>query len=556
MIRAVFIALLALVAVPAAALDRAPPAQNLGPGSALFGGLVCAPGKTCDVSGMSVLPLNGSRQRSLADRAADTLNVLDFAGTADLAALRAGAVDAAPAFNAAIASRPSGSKVRLIVPAGTYQLATGVTDNGRFVTADLTSGAVVGANFGGSGSGNLYVTRVEYRTQAGVATQTQGSGTAADGYTLANPEYVINNGGAASQGKFFSYENFNTSVSNTNGGDIAHHIIGYWHERGPGSAFLTWDVGITPIVPDSETAASNPRTFAIVGKELNIAHNGPTSGWTEYDSRKVGAGLGAPQWGSIGTQFVPDSWTPTGRRGGHVNIGFGVFPDIAPNNRSPSYINGTYSGFHVGNDAIAPGGRGVYLGGNTDGTASKYASSAVEARYRWPMFLDLSLANLTSGWIVNAVPGQKYRWSTTAGDVTLDANNSGQLVITAPGGVSGPNVPWTSFTPSVGAGSGSPTFGAVTAAYQIFGKRVYLSYSIPITTNGTGAAYIYVGLPPGVQANRDFTLSGNEENNVTSKMLFGRVKTNDYIINILNYDSTYPGATGAVLNISGVIEMK
>ncbi|TXN67268.1 hypothetical protein [Methylobacterium sp. WL6] len=56
----VILAGLACGPVPAVALDRGPPAQNLGAGSTVFGGLLCAAGKTCDVSGMSVTALGAA----------------------------------------------------------------------------------------------------------------------------------------------------------------------------------------------------------------------------------------------------------------------------------------------------------------------------------------------------------------------------------------------------------------------------------------------------------------------------------------------------------------
>jgi hypothetical protein len=59
MIRAVFLALLALVAVPAAALDRGPPAQRTGPIA------ITGPGSTGDVSGMSVVPNGATASQTL-----------------------------------------------------------------------------------------------------------------------------------------------------------------------------------------------------------------------------------------------------------------------------------------------------------------------------------------------------------------------------------------------------------------------------------------------------------------------------------------------------------
>jgi hypothetical protein len=64
-----------------------------------------------------------------------------------------GATDTAPCFDAAIASVPAGRYIKIIVPnlgkSAKYYLGSAVTSKGRYVAIDLTSGAWVGANFGG-----------------------------------------------------------------------------------------------------------------------------------------------------------------------------------------------------------------------------------------------------------------------------------------------------------------------------------------------------------------------------------------------------------------------
>lgn len=527
--------------------------------SPTFSGTVTAPAFSGGGGGLSVAVSGASASRTLAARAADVLNLLDYVpqGVSE-ADVRAGTADAAPAFNAAIASRPVGSRVTVVAPFATYRLNSDVGNNGRIVHVDMTSGATAGANYGSTlGAGVLYVTRVTRRAGSGVFSETQGTATS-ETNVIGADDIVANNGGNSGAGKRFTYNNFNLdNGALPNGGDVAHNIIGRWHQMA-GSAFLTWDIGVTPTLPESEKSAANPRGFALVMKEINPIHNGPSTNWTEMDPALTGLDTGVPPWSTMGHTVVPDSWAPTGRVNKHINTGFAVFRSQLPNLLSPAYKPATFSPFHIGNDAVAPGGRGMYFGGNTDGIAANYAYAGVEVRHKWPMFLNLEQAELTSGWIVNAKPGMSYRWATPAGDVTIGATSAGKAVITAPGGIDLPAIPWSAYTPeSTGAANGTgAAFGTVTGRYQIAGKRFDVSITIPQSTGGTGNAYVFTALPAGVAPLSDCVLAGAEMNNATNRGLSGRISAGSRTVLIFNNDGSYPGANNARLTINGSCEMQ
>lgn len=528
-----------------------------------FSGTVTAPAFSGGGSGLGVTARGSTRARLAADRAADTLNPLDFVPPdVSEADILSGAADAAPAFTAAINSRPAGARVTLVVPYGTYRLDSDVSENGREVHVDMSSGATAGTNYLGTlGPGRIGAHRVTYRVNGTIATETQGSATATN-RAYAKADYVSNNRGESGAASFFSYGNFNLNNGTIeNGGDISSFTLSRWYQM-TGTGFATWDVGISPKdVPNDGFAAATG--FSLVGKEINLVHNGPTGQWTEYDSSSVGADKGVPAWNSVGIQIIPDAWTGTGRKGGHNTVGFMVGADPFLNARTDGpggqpYNNGTFSPFHIGNNAVAPGGRGMYFGGNTDGNAAKYAYAGIEVRHKWPMFLNLENAELTNGWIVNAIPGQSYRWSTPAGDVTIGATSAGKVSISAPGGVDLPATAWTAYTPSqTGAGSGAiTTLGTVSGRYQVVGGRIDVSIIVPITTNGTGGAYVYTVLPVGLVPKTDCVLAGAEMANVTSRGLSGRVLAGTGTVAIFNSDSTYPGANGARLVINGSCELQ
>lgn len=118
-----------------------------------------------------------------------------------------------------------------------------------------------------------------------------------------------------------------------------------------------------------------------------------------------------------------------------------------------------------------------------------------------------------------------------------------------------PQGAFTTYTPSLSCGSGTLTTATATAAYQVTGKRVDWQATVTVTTNGTCAANLYVGLPSGlpVSSSRVYAVAGREDA-VSGKMLQGVFAASGTTAKILNYDNTYPGATGAVLYLSGSYE--
>lgn len=137
MIRAALFAFLALIAVPAAALDPGPPAQRTGPIT------ITGSGSTGDVSAMSVRPLLGSVSRALQNKFLDFgISVLDFGplvgtGGDDSAAINA-ALQAACAYTQ---TNPAAKTCRVVFPeppSGSYNVcASPVTLPGYWSSVSL-----------------------------------------------------------------------------------------------------------------------------------------------------------------------------------------------------------------------------------------------------------------------------------------------------------------------------------------------------------------------------------------------------------------------------------
>jgi hypothetical protein len=112
---------------------------------------------------------------------------------------------------------------------------------------------------------------------------------------------------------------------------------------------------------------------------------------------------------------------------------------------------------------------------------------------------------------------------------------------------------WTSYVPTVTAGTGTFTSAAAVGRYKQMGKTIMLRIAVTITTNGTAASYVNVTLPFATPNNEDQAMSGSETA-VVGKGLRATLLKNTSNARITFYDATYPGANGHVLVIEGVYE--
>lgn len=110
--------------------------------------------------------------------------------------------------------------------------------------------------------------------------------------------------------------------------------------------------------------------------------------------------------------------------------------------------------------------------------------------------------------------------------------------------------PRATFTSTVAAGSGAITSATGTVRYRRRGRELTVDITITITNNGTGAGYVTCTIP--FAAAGASILSGRADS-VSGKMLQG--KTAGTLVQIYNYDNSYPATSGEVLRLSGVIEL-
>lgn len=112
---------------------------------------------------------------------------------------------------------------------------------------------------------------------------------------------------------------------------------------------------------------------------------------------------------------------------------------------------------------------------------------------------------------------------------------------------------WTSFSPSVTSSVGTITTSSASGSWIQIGKLVHFKATITITTNGTGAGVINLGLPATAGTNLGSVVVGRG-NAVSLKMIQGIIAPAGTTTQLTNYDNTYPGVSGESIVVSGTYE--
>lgn len=123
----------------------------------------------------------------------------------------------------------------------------------------------------------------------------------------------------------------------------------------------------------------------------------------------------------------------------------------------------------------------------------------------------------------------------------------------AQGGTGDSGTAWTAYTPSTGCGSGTLTTVTPAGRYKQIGKSVFFSASLVITTNGSCAGFIILGLPVTAVTNAGVSQIVVGEDSTALSLNCG-IASASSTTNCFKYDGTYPGATGRNLFISGTYE--
>lgn len=132
----------------------------------------------------------------------------------------------------------------------------------------------------------------------------------------------------------------------------------------------------------------------------------------------------------------------------------------------------------------------------------------------------------------------------------LDNNVTAPWLLAATTGNSYDLDTWFSYTPTLTASSGSLTAGTCTGRYMRRGKTVFFQASCAITNNGTGAVSLNITLPINSSSVGVFAVTGRA-NAISGKMLNGMIIASTNVVNVTDYNASYPGSTGETIVISG-----
>lgn len=142
----------------------------------------------------------------------------------------------------------------------------------------------------------------------------------------------------------------------------------------------------------------------------------------------------------------------------------------------------------------------------------------------------------------------------TAATAADDAATNAANIATNTASIANHEAAWTSYTPTLSAGSGSFTSAIPGGGcrYHQIGKTVFVTIVVVITTNGTASGFVGASLPVTPKSSAFYVLHGRD--GTGGKSLAGVIGTTPSDCVIVNYDNTYPGASGAVLTVTGVYE--
>ena len=243
----------------------------------------------------------------------------------------------------------------------------------------------------------------------------------------------------------------------------------------------------------------------------------------------------APSWGKIGLTTHVSGILPVANGG--TNNAFFTISGPATSAKTYTVPNASCT-LLTDNAAVTAGqggtGQTIYTTGDI-----LYASSSSALS---------KLADVATG---NALISGGTSTAPSWGKIGLTTHVSGTLPV-ANGGTGDTGTAWTSYTPTVSAGSGTFTSVSATGRYKTIGKTTFIQIAVTITTNGTAASNVQATLPS-TAAGFHYALNGRETNS-TGLMLNAVVFSGTNLVYITKYDNTYIGANGYVLSVCGVYE--
>ena len=332
-----------------------------------------------DASGLTVRPTGAPTARTLANRAADEVNILDFGAPAD------GIGDDLPAFEAARDSVPRGGVARIRMPSRSYRLSRTPPENDRRVVVIIDEGATF------TGPNKPYGSRV---VMGGGSQHNESLAGKADEHEMIGDAVAVrNNGSRPGYGYRFEYI---SDARTAGGGDIAQATVCQWNSLDNGlGAFGAWTICVTPETkPDAR--------WMVVCGEFNAVNRGADQGWAPLRSTHPTM-TGIHQYGPMNQSFA-------GPTGNHILFAQCFFQSAEqPHAR-------TYNIQLVEPDAIAPAGYYAYVQGSTEDDPARWPAAPISIVGAWRDGYRADRARIQTGAAYSVGPGQfvAYRDATGA----------------------------------------------------------------------------------------------------------------------------------------------
>lgn len=115
---------------------------------------------------------------------------------------------------------------------------------------------------------------------------------------------------------------------------------------------------------------------------------------------------------------------------------------------------------------------------------------------------------------------------------------------------------WTSYTPTVTAGTGAFTTVSATGVYAVMGKTVFIQFRITITTNGTAGQEVQF-TPPfscATGGGGGASIGSARDVSITGAML-NVFLASPTIFSVVNTNNSYPGANGVTIGGGVMVEV-
>lgn len=233
-------------------------------------------------------------------------------------------------------------------------------------------------------------------------------------------------------------------------------------------------------------------------------------------------------------------------------------------------INGTTRAAITGNTFNDINGDGISTTANLNAQLSISGNTfesvlGVSVRCTSPVAVSLSICNNVGGYgaTLGAEPYLVFLQNAAAVfAVVANNSSSGGRGIFADGtstnvvfaaNVDGQQT-WAPYTPTFASTSGTITTASATGYYYLSGKTVFFKVRASITTNGTGADALKFTLPITSKAGQLPANCSGRESATTGAMLSGTVAAGTSSLVVRAYNNGYPGANGAVIDVTGFYE--